>query len=94
MKTDTLARWIRGFMQDSGIDINVFGAHSVRGAAASAAGIANAPVDDILRAGDGSSLNTFNRHYFRNNAFLPSTEIAVVDFRAAHKHEKQNMLFP
>ena len=76
VKTETLARWIRGVMQDSGIDINVFGAHSVRGAAASAARIANAPVDDILRAGDWSSLNTFNRHYFRNNAFLPSTEIA------------------
>ena len=76
VKTETIARWVRGFMQDSGIAIHVFGAHSVRGAAASAAGIANAPVNDILRAGDWLSLNTFNRHYFRNNAFLPSTEIA------------------
>ena len=29
--TDTLARWIRCVMNDAGIDISVFGAHSVRG---------------------------------------------------------------
>ena len=76
--TDTLARWVRGVLKAAGIDTTVFGAHGVRGAAASAARNSNAPLDAILSAGDWSSARTFNRHYFRSNAFLPHSQVARI----------------
>lgn len=76
--TDTLARLIRGVLKKAGIDTTVFGAHSMRGAAASAAHNSNAPLDAILSAGDWSSARTFNRHYCRSNAFLPHSQVARI----------------
>ena len=76
--TDTLARWIRSVMHDAGIDISVFGAHSVRGASASFALQNNASIDSILQCGDWSCLKTFSRHYNRVNKYLSSGELAKV----------------
>ena len=45
---DTLARWIPGVLKNAGIDTSVFGAHSMGGAAASAARNSNAPLDAVL----------------------------------------------
>ena len=74
--TDTLARWIRSVMKDAGIDISVFGAHSVRGASASFALQQNAPIDSVLQCGDWSCLNTFSKHYGRVNKCLSSKELS------------------
>ena len=63
--TDTLARWIHSIMKDAGIDISVFGAHSVRGASASFALQNNISVDSVLQCGDWSCLKTFSKHYNR-----------------------------
>ena len=76
--TDTLARWIRQVMCDSGIDITKFGAHSVRGATASLALEQNASIDSVLQAGDWSSLRTFNKHYNRVNKSLPTNELSTL----------------
>ena len=76
--TDTLATWIRSVLKNAGINRTVFGAHSLRGAAASAARNSNAPLDAILSAGDWSFARTFNRHYFRSNAFLPHSQVARI----------------
>ena len=46
--TDTLARWIRNVMNDAGIEISVFGVHSVRGASVSSALQNNVSIDSIL----------------------------------------------
>ena len=75
--TDTLARWIRQVMHDAGIDIKSFGAHSVRGASASFALRQNASIDSLLRAGDWSSLSTFNKHYNRVHKSLPTNELST-----------------
>ena len=77
--TDTLARWIRQVMQDSGINVHVFGAHSVRGASSSFALEHNASIDSVLTAGDWSSLRTFNhnKHYNRMHKSLPSNELST-----------------
>ena len=75
--TDTIARWIRQVMHDSGIDINAFGAHSVRGASASFALEQNASIDSVLQAGDWSSLSTCNKHYNRVNKSLPNNELST-----------------
>ena len=75
--TDTLARWIRQVMQDSGINVHVFGAHSVRGVSSSFALDHNASIDSVLTAGDWSSLRTFNKHYNRMLKSLPSNELST-----------------
>ena len=76
--TDTIARCIRGVLQKAGIDTKLFGAHSVRGAAASSARNANAPLDAVLSAGDWSSAKTFNRHYFRLNSFKDNSRVSRI----------------
>ena len=85
VKTDTLARWIRCVLQSAGINVTVFGAHSVRGATSSFALRNNAPLESILRAGDWSRLSTFNKHYCRRNSFIPSQDVAkAISFKNFH----------
>ena len=59
----TLGRWIKSTLQHAGIETTVFGAHSVRGAAASAAIAKNCSVEQVLLSGDWTSANTFTRFY-------------------------------
>ena len=75
--TDTLACWIRQVMQDLGINVHVFGAHSVRGASSSFALEHNESIDSVLTVGDWSSLWTFNKHYNRMHKSLPSNELST-----------------
>ena len=44
----TLSRWIKRVLEESGIDINLFTAHSTLSAAASAARDDDMPMDDII----------------------------------------------
>eukprot|EP00795_Rhopilema_esculentum_P013457 gene13457-4334_t len=76
--TDTIIRWIQGVLQKAGIDTKLYGAHSVRGAAASSARNANAPLNAVLSAGDWSSAKTFNRHYFRLNSFKDNSQVSRI----------------
>ena len=48
----TIARWLRDVLQQAGIDIGIFGAHSIRGASSSAAAAAGVTTNDILKAAD------------------------------------------
>ena len=65
-------------MKDAGIDISVFGAHSVsvRGASVSFALQNNILIDSVLQCGDWSCLKTFSKHYNRMNKYLSSSELA------------------
>ena len=80
--TDTLARWIRsikivyGIMKDAGIDISIFGSHSVRVASASFASQNNVSIDSVLQCGDWSCLKTFSKHYNWMKKYLSSSELA------------------
>lgn len=76
MSVDTVGRWIKSVMAAAGIDTTVFGAHSVRGASASAARSVNVPLDAVLQAGDWSGLRSFSRHYQRDSPNLPSCQVA------------------
>ena len=62
----TIARWLKCFMEEAGIDISIFKAHSVRGASCSSAAGAGVTTKDILDAADWSSEGTFQRFYCRN----------------------------
>ena len=47
----TVARWVRSTLQEAGIDVNVFSAHSSRAASTSYSVNAKLPLQDILKAG-------------------------------------------
>ena len=59
----TVARWIRSTLQDAGIDISIFLAHSSRTASTSYSANAQLPLADILKAGGWSNTQTFAEHY-------------------------------
>ena len=59
----TIARWIKASLKDSGVDVNVFTAHSTRGAAASKAFESGVPCEAILAAADWRRQSTFHRFY-------------------------------
>ena len=65
VKSATLVHWIKNLLVKSGIDSNIFTAHSTRGAASSTAARAGMSVSDILRVADWSSDNTFQRFYYK-----------------------------
>ena len=73
ISTDTVSRWVRQTLSRASIDTQVFGAHSVRGASASAALGAGAPLDTILQAGDWPGLSAYSKHYQRRTFTLPAT---------------------
>ncbi len=64
--TATVARWIKDILNASGIDTDIFKAHSSRGAATSAAKLAGVSGDDILATANWSTDSTFNKFYFRS----------------------------
>ena len=63
--SSTIARWLKGFMEEAGIDISIFKAHSVRGASCSTAAGVGVTTKDILDAADWSSEGTFQKFYCR-----------------------------
>ena len=59
--SSTVARWLKSLLEASGMNISIFSAPSVRGAAS--AGISTG---DILKAAGWSSESTFQRFYYRS----------------------------
>ena len=60
---DTIRRWIKQVLSNSGIDTNVFSAYSTRSASVSAANLKGVPLDKILLAGGWSHASTFSEYY-------------------------------
>ncbi|XP_069089249.1 integrase/recombinase xerD homolog [Pleurodeles waltl] len=69
----TLARWIRWLLSEAGIDVSMFGAHSVWGAMASKSFSLGMRLEDIMRAADWSSESTFKTFYHK-----PIVDIASI----------------
>ena len=65
VSSSTIARWLRTCLQEAGIDMNTFKAHSVRGAACSSVAWSGVTVADILNAADWSTETTFQQFYHR-----------------------------
>lgn len=63
-----LAHWMKNIMEEAGIDVNIFKAHSVRGASSTAAAEKGVLMADILRTADWSRDSTFKRFYYRPTA--------------------------
>ena len=66
VSSSTIARWLKCFMEEAGIDISIFKAHSVRGATCSTAAGAGVTTKHILEAADWTSEGTFQQFYCRN----------------------------
>ena len=63
--SSTIARWIKSVLTKSGINTDIFKAHSVRSAATSAAANAGVTTNDILKAADWSSESVFQKFYYK-----------------------------
>ena len=59
MTTQRLAHWIKDLLKEAGVNTEIFKAHSVRGAATSAALDKGAHISDILNTADWSRESTF-----------------------------------
>lgn len=62
---DTLRRWVKGFMKDAGINTETYGAHSIRGAGASAVIDSGVPLDEVMSSVGWTSEKTLAKHYQR-----------------------------
>lgn len=60
---DTISRWIKTTLALSGINTDIFKAHSTRAASTSKAKKADIPVEDILKAAGWSNAKTFGMFY-------------------------------
>ena len=69
-----IAHWIKDVLTEAGVNTEVFKAHSVRGAATTAALKKGVSINDILQTADWSTDSTFRRFYYR-----PSQENTFVE---------------
>ena len=60
---DTICRWTRNILQKSGIDLNIFKAHSTRAASTTAAFKNRVPLSTILRTAGWQKDCTFRKFY-------------------------------
>ena len=63
--SSTIARWLRVTLERAGVNTEVFKAHSVRAASASAAAGAGLTTIDILNAADWSTESVFRKFYYK-----------------------------
>lgn len=64
--TQTLSRWLKSILKDSGVDTNIFKSHSTRHASTSAASRAGVSVDQIMKtAGWTKKSSCFAKFYCR-----------------------------
>lgn len=61
--SSTISRWIKSVLKYSGIDIQKFQSHSVRGASTSTAKMVGVPINDILKVAGWSNEQTFAAYY-------------------------------
>lgn len=80
VSTESIGRWLKAVLFDSGIDISRYKAHSTRAASASsAAKVTSFPVSEILKAGGWSNTGTFGVYYNKPVEVVKSFGLAVLD---------------
>jgi len=77
VSTSTIARWLKTVLAEAGIE-RQFKAHSVRGAAVSAAFMKGMSLSDIVKMANWSSDHMFKKHYFRQVATSDSPNLFQV----------------
>ena len=61
--TDTVGRWLRKVLENSGLDVRKYGAHSTRAASTSAAKTVNISIQSIMNVAGWSNAETFRTFY-------------------------------
>jgi len=61
----TIAQWLKEVLKLSGIDVNIFTAHSTRSVSVSAATDSGGTTSHILKAADWSTESVFRKFYYR-----------------------------
>ena len=87
VQSSTIARWIKQILEASGLDTEVFSAHSTRGAASTAAALAGSSTQQIMARAGWSSEDTFCQHYYRP----PAEANTVVNLGQAVLRDTTNM---
>ena len=82
----TIARWIKDVLSAAGIDTDVFGPHSIRGAASTAAASHGVSLEKILSTAGWSNASTFARFYHKQ-VEPPCTSSSVCSVLQAACHE-------
>ena len=75
--TSTIGRWIKIVLSRSGVDINMYKAHSTRAASASKANL-HVSTSKILKAGGWSSSNSFQKHYNLSSNLSTDVQDAIL----------------
>ena len=60
---DTISRWCKQMIANSGININLYTAHSNRSATTSKCNASNIPLTEIMKKAGWSNARTFAKHY-------------------------------
>ena len=85
----TIARWIKRFLKDSGVDVSRFSAHSTRGTSTSTAAAAGFSTPEIMERAGWSNQSTFERFYHRPSQDVSraaSFGCAVLQSQKSYKH--------
>ena len=89
MSSAIIARWLKEVLQQAGIDVEEFKAHSCRGAATSTARQAGVAVKDIMETADWSRESTFTKFYYRTAKANPMASVVLSEtkvFKALNIH--------
>ena len=87
----TIARWIKDVLSAAGIDTDVFGPHSIRGAASTAAASHGVSLENILSTAGWSNASTFARFYHKQvEPPCPSSSVCPVLQAACHESGSAN----
>lgn len=76
VSTSTIARWLKTVLQMSGIDTELFKAHSIRSAVTSAAYDGGCSLEKILKTADWSNDKIFYKFYYRSTV---GTDLSFVE---------------
>lgn len=76
---DTVSRWVKTVLKDSGINTQSFHPHSVRSASTSAAQKSGLPLSDIMKAAGWSNVKTFATYYHKSVVVSKTFGEAIVN---------------
>ena len=74
-----IERWLESVLSLSGINTKDFSAHSYRGASLSSAHNKEVSLNDILKTGDWTIVDTFINHYYGHASDIPVSQIILID---------------
>ena len=85
VSSSTIARWLKVGLQNTGVDVTRFQAHSVRAATTSKAFLSGLNVENILKAADWSSQGVFQKFYYKPKHSLAFGSTVLADIVTSTK---------